>query len=141
MSLFQLGDFTLHGGARGRWKIDCDALADADVEALAEMVRRLVGSFYTVEGVPPGGLRLAGALIAANDWQSVTGGPQAHLIVDDVLTTGDSMGKAAADWLEAGSRRHMGQVVGAVVFACGPCPPWVKAVFQCPLELWLKPEQ
>jgi hypothetical protein len=32
------------------------------------------------------------------------------------------------------------QVQGAVVFARGPCPPWVKAVFQMPECFWLSKE-
>jgi len=36
MNLFQFGDFSLHSGSKSKWKIECDALTDEDVEALAQ---------------------------------------------------------------------------------------------------------
>jgi len=64
MNLFQLGDFTLNSGAKSVWKIDCDALSDGDIAALARMVQILVGPFHSVEGIPRGGLRLAESSLA-----------------------------------------------------------------------------
>lgn len=123
MSLFQLGDFTLNSGAKSRWKLECNALTDDDIKALAEMIRQLVGTFGSVEGVPRGGLRLAEAL---KPFVALTG---PHLIVDDVLTTGGSMERIR------GNR----QCIGAVVFARGQCPLWIDALFQMPECFWLKP--
>ena len=40
MNLFQLGKFTSHAGKELNWKIECDALTDADWECLAEMIAR-----------------------------------------------------------------------------------------------------
>lgn len=135
MSLFQLGDFTLNSGAKSAWKLECDALTDDDIEALALMVRQIVGPFQSVEGVPRGGLRLAKALEphwawlgAGQSWRS------RHLIVDDVLTTGGSMERAKA----AHSGQGRGEILGAVIFARGPCPEWIKPVFQMPEHLWVK---
>jgi orotate phosphoribosyltransferase len=134
MDLFQLGDFTLNSGAKSRWKIEADALTDGDWAALAEMVRQLVGPYSSVEGVPRGGLKLAAALepFAVRDTVS-----NYHLIVDDVLTTGGSMERLASTV----HVRHQKLVKGAVVFARGRCPGWVKALFQMPEVFWLGPRQ
>ena len=127
MNLFQLGDFTLNSGVKSKWKLECDALTDDDIETLAEMIRQMVGPFSSVEGVPRGGLRLAAALQPF----ATLHGP--HLIVDDVLTTGGSMERRKT---ELGSTKGT-KTVGAVVFARGQCPWWIKPLFQCPLELWI----
>lgn len=111
--LFQQGDFTLHGGQETTWKIDCDALTDADVQTLAAMLVERLPSFGSVEGVPTGGLRLADALKASiKPWAT-------HLIVDDVITTGGSMEAV----------RKGRKAIGAVLFARGPCPSWVTPLF------------
>lgn len=114
-ALFQLGDFTLHGGERAGWKIDCDALTPIDWQALAQMLADLLPPFGTVEGVPRGGCKLAAAL---REHASVDSGPL--LIVDDVLTTGASLEAQRAG-------RH---ALGAVIFARGVCPAWVTPLFQ-----------
>jgi orotate phosphoribosyltransferase len=136
MGLFQLGDFTLHSGAKSQWRIDCDRLSDDDIVCLAVMIQQMVGSFRSVEGVPRGGLLLAEALWAFQ----TTSGP--HLIVDDVLTTGDSMEEARAECrlrgYGPGVAAPLPDPVGVVLFARGECPPWVKAVFQTPPDLWEK---
>jgi hypothetical protein len=137
MDLFQLGDFTLNSGAKSRWKLECDALTPGDIEALAEMVRQMVGAFSSVEGVPRGGLRLAEAL---KPFAGISG---PHLIVDDVLTTGGSMERTRdAYWLRKygpGSAVKVGDPVGTVIFARGQRLPWVSALFQMPECFWLKP--
>ena len=114
MSLFNLGQFTLHSGAQSPFKIDCDALTDADLEALAQIGAQMVPLFGKVEGVPRGGLRLKAALDKYADarWSQL-------LIVDDVLTTGGSMER----------QRNGRQAVGLVIFARGPCPSWVTPLF------------
>lgn len=134
MSLFQIGDFVLSSGDKSSFKIDCDALTQADLRALALMISKLVGSFSSVEGVPGGGLLLAEALRLhqAADLNNP------HLIVDDVLTTGSSLERAKV--FRFGFGRHEGKVIGAVVFARGRCPWWVKSLFQMPEALWVKQE-
>lgn len=127
MNLFQLGNFTLASGASSRWKLECDALTDDDIATLAEMIRQMVGPFSSVFGVPRGGLRLAKAL---ERYQELNG---PLLIVDDVLTTGGSIRKYYDD---LGSKESF---VGAVIFARGQCPAWVKPLFQLPECFWLKP--
>lgn len=124
MNLFNLGHFVLHAGKSSAWKIDCDYLTNGDLQTLAALITKLAGPFREVRGVPTGGLRLARYLEPYRQKD----GP--CLLVDDVLTTGSSM--------EA--MRHTAdkdlEVVGAVIFARGPCPSWVKAVFQVLEELW-----
>ncbi|HJS83718.1 MAG TPA: phosphoribosyltransferase [Nitrososphaera sp.] len=100
------------------FKIDCDALSDDEVETLAWLLSKRLPSFSSVEGVPQGGLRLATAMgkFAAKE------GPL--LIVDDVFTTGGSMEEHRAG-------RY--NVIGAVLFARGPCPFWIKPLFSMDL--------
>ena len=95
------------------WKIECDDLTQMDWACLAEVISRRF-LFSEVVGVPRGGLALAKAL-----QPYCTSGPR--LIVDDVLTTGQSM---------EGVRRYQDDV-GVVVFARGPCPDWVYPIFRC----------
>ena len=85
MNLFQLGRFTSHAGSELNWKIECDALTDADWECLAEMIaeRTRFGSVY---GIPRGGTKLANALQKYCDPKY-----SLRLVVDDVYTTGKSM--------------------------------------------------
>ena len=64
-----------------------------------------------------------------------------RLIVDDVLTTGGSMCRLRDELsvaFVAQDPRAESRINGAVVFARGKCPDWVRAVFQCPEELWVK---
>lgn len=111
--LFTFGDFTLHGGERSCWKIDCDALTDGDLVTLARMIADAMPTFGSVEGVPRGGLRIAEALQA-----HVTAGPL--LIVDDVFTTGASMEAHRAGRF----------AIGAVIFARrADWPAWIRPLF------------
>ena len=119
-SLFRVGDFTLHSGDKAQWKIDCDALTDSDIEALAKMICEQVRPFTRVMGIPRGGMRLAKAL------EPFCAPPESCagvLIVDDVLTTGTSMEQARTVRSEA-------LVQGAVIFARGECPEWIVPLFQ-----------
>lgn len=90
--LFNAGDFRLSSGEASNFLIDCNALTDDDLAALAVMVRDWVGLFTHVEGVPEGGLRFAEQLqkfCKASDFER-------RLLVDDVWTTGRSMQEYAA---------------------------------------------
>lgn len=117
MSLFQVGDFQGHSGRRLTWKVECDALTVVDWQDLASIAfhEGLVRPFGVVEGVPSGGLILAKALV-----QYKTRGHPGLLIVDDVLTTGGSM-----EVHRAGREAQ-----GLVIFARGPCPSWITALWQ-----------
>jgi orotate phosphoribosyltransferase len=126
MGLFQLGDFKLHSGEPSSWKIECDALSDSDIEALATLLAWCTPEFSSVEGVPRGGLRIAKALE-----YHITPGVRRHLIVDDVLTTGASMKELCYQRLA----EHKGNITGAVIFARGRCPAWITPLFQMhPIE-------
>lgn len=123
MSLFQLGNFTLHSGQQSDFKIDCDALTGKDWDALASLVKSRF-EYRFVEGIPSGGTKLYGRLYDARQ-------PRRRelpiLIVDDVLTTGQSMEQAAQKWAE---QLPDEKIIGVVVFARGPCPYWVTPIFQ-----------
>ncbi len=112
MSIFKSGKFILHSGGKSEFKIDCDALTDEDIDSIARIIseRRIFSSVY---GVPSGGVRLAAALEKyCKPW-----GPR--LIIDDVLSTGNSMNEVYKDG-----------DAGVVIFARGKCPKWVKPIFQ-----------
>lgn len=124
MNLFQLGRFQLHSGTVSPYKIDTDALSDSDIETLAHYIAHRANTpFHEVIGVPQGGLRLAEAMqkykVKRERW---TG----FLIVDDVLTTGQSM------WATKRSipRPEEPLVYGWVIFSrTDYLPYWVRAIF------------
>ena len=115
MSLFQTGAFILHSGDPSTFKIDCDALTDADWAALAKEIAARVAPFTEVVGIPRGGLKLAEALKPYRT-QKLGG---AFLIVDDVLTTGRSMEEAREE-----HEKKWSLILGAVVFARTSIWPW-----------------
>lgn len=114
--LFQLRDVVLHSGGRSRYIIDCNALSDDSVKCLAFMLAERLPKFGRVEGVPRGGLRLA---LALQDYALHTD-EFPLLIVDDVNTTGNSLEK----------HRAGRDAIGAVIYARGPRPAWVTALFE-----------
>jgi len=83
------------------FKIDCDALTDEDWRDIAGLVASNM-SFSDVYGIPRGGIKLAEAL---TPYCVNKGYPT--LIVDDVMTTGNSM-------LEA--RKKFTGTIGFVLF-------------------------
>jgi orotate phosphoribosyltransferase len=111
VNLFQSGIFTLASGQTVNFKIECDALTEQDWKTLARIAAYVLPPFGNVIGVPTGGLPFAEALE-----EHATVGPL--LVADDVLTTGGSIGK----YMAKGD-------LGVVVFARGPCPPGVTALF------------
>jgi len=115
LSLFIRQDWVMHSGGQGDYKIECDSLTDEDLETLALIISQK-GKFSEVYGIPKGGTRLQHAL---EQYRSSDG---VKLIVDDVLTTGNSMENARQmkNWPDA---------VGVVIFARGPCPHWVKPMW------------
>lgn len=116
MTLFRLGRFTLHSGSESKFKIECDALTEGDLEALAWLIAKKMPPFLRVEGVPRGGLGLASKLERYADAKA-----KLTLIVDDVCTTGASMEK---------QRKGRSDVIGAVIFTRGECPTWVLPLFR-----------
>lgn len=119
MNLFRSGEFVLNSGQVASWKIDCDALSDADLDTLAAVAAQILPPFGSVEGVPTGGLRFAKAMRR----YECHAGPL--LIVDDVLTTGGSM-----------ERHRAGRdAIGVTIFARGVCPAWVRPLFRLTTEM------
>lgn len=124
-NLFVKKDFIMHSGDIGHYKIECDALTNEDLETIAFIIAQKVQQFTKSEGsgiknvygVPTGGTRLA---LALEQYWDPHG--EYRLIVDDVLTTGNSMIQARQDlgWDNA---------LGIVVFARGPCPSWIIPIF------------
>lgn len=113
VDLFARGPHVLSSGLVSDFKIDCDALSDDDICCIAAIIAPLVSPFGEVEGVPRGGTRLALALAE----HATKGG---LLIVDDVWTTGESMGR----------HRNGRDARGAVIFARSKPHPWVIPLFQ-----------
>ena len=130
MNLFQLEETKLHSGRVSSFKIECDALTTQDIECLAWLVSRMVGKFRSVVGVPRGGTRIAEALIRYSCDECDT-----RLIVDDVLTTGGSITRLR-DKLSAESKTPFYLYRGAVLFARGKCPDWIRALNPLPEELF-----
>lgn len=117
--LFQKKDLTLSSGRQSDFKIECDALTDEDWECLAYLISKKI-KFSTVIGVPSGGKKLEQKLIK---YQTVDkSDKQVTLIVDDVLTTGNSMN-------EIKKLIKTKDIKGVVVFARGKCPEWVQPLF------------
>ena len=120
--LFNSGEFTLHSGAKTSFFIDCDALTDQDLDAIAAVIAYNVGPFREVHGIPRGGLRLAEAVkkhAEPNEKLHI----RRPLIVDDVCTTGASFEKARTELNWPTAR-------GVCIFARGEMPYWVSAVFE-----------
>ena len=114
MNLFQLGHFILPSGRDSHFKIECDELNTGDWDALACLGTKILPPFFTVEGVPRGGIPFADS---CKPYRSSEG---ALLIVDDVWVTGKSM-----ETFRCGR-----PAMGLVAFARGPVAPWVTVLFQ-----------
>ena len=86
MDLFQKKTFTSHSGLELKWKIECDAISDAEWDCFATMIMDYqTEPFSRVVGIPRGGLPLQHALE-----QYITKGDHPWLVCDDVYTTGTS---------------------------------------------------
>ncbi len=120
MSLFQKQEIVLHSGIPSDFKIDCDDLSYADVETLCYLISQKF-QFYSVFGVPSGGLKFADCLKK----YCLCDPSYPTLIVDDVLTTGGSMN----GFLKQSGRKDV-NYQGVVIFARGKCPNWVTPIFQ-----------
>ncbi len=81
-------------------------------------------------GIPTGGTKLATALVKYTNKDSIY-----YLIVDDVLTTGTSMEKAAKS---ISDRSRLTR--GVVIFSRSeiPIPEWIHPIFN--MSKWLKGE-
>jgi len=120
--MFIKQEIKLHSGQTSDFKIECDGLNYQDYETLAYLISKRY-YFNSVYGIPKGGDRLAMHLSGYINPYSTD-----ILIVDDVLTTGRSMEEAKHKLAPKCSSRCTFK--GVVIFARGPCPYWVKSVFQ-----------
>lgn len=97
--VFQLRRTTLSSGLISGWRINFERLDDSSVWCFAAQIAQQIGEFGRVEGVPTGGDRLAECL---SRWLQPNS--DRLLIVDDVLTTGESIrrkrnGRLAVGWV------------------------------------------
>ena len=123
--LFHSVDFKSHSGLKLKWKIECDALSDPEWFTISQMIMEISVPFKEAIGIPRGGTKLGNLLN-----QYGTGKREDPIcIVDDVLTTGESMKefKTKRTW------RNPADYIGWVVFARTKTPKWVTALFQMPV--------
>ncbi len=126
MNMFQKEDFVSHAGLNLTWKIECDAMTPEDWDTIAYIVS-LSYKFSNVRGIPRGGLPFQKALEKYEDSSVLK-----ILIVDDVLTSGESMSEFK-DSILKGSRTiwEDKDIQGVVLFSRFPCNlDWVKIIFQ-----------
>ena len=90
MNLFKNENFVSAAGLNLNYKIECDALTDEDLEAIAAIVAPQLKPFWCVVGVPTGGARMVKFFekYRTLEWY---GENFSALIVDDVWTTGKSL--------------------------------------------------
>ena len=124
--LFQAVDFKSHSGLDLNWKIEMDALSDPEWFTICKMILELSPPFRKAVGIPRGGVKL-GNLLNTHATGKRT---DPICIVDDVLTTGESMN----DFKRTRSWREPTEYIGWVVFARTQCPNWVTALFQMPFS-------
>lgn len=97
--IFELRRTTLSSGLVSGWRCNFERFDGPSVWCFATLIARRVGAFGRVEGVPTGGDALARCLAR---WEQPTS--DVLLIVDDVLTTGESIrrqrnGRKAVGWV------------------------------------------
>ena len=126
MNLFQSVNFKSHSGLNLTWKIEMDALSDQDWFTIKKMIMEITPPFREAVGIPSGGVKLGDLLN-----EHATGKEEDPIcIVDDVLTTGESMEYFLTQYQR---NRRPFTAIGWVVFARTQCPPWVTALFQMPV--------
>ena len=123
--LFQSVDFKSHSGLELKWKIECDALSDPEWFTISQMIMEISVPFKEAIGIPRGGTKLGNLLNQYGTRKK----EDPILLVDDVLTTGESMKqfKTKRSW------RYPSDYIGWVVFARTKTPKWVTALFQMPV--------
>ena len=124
IKLFQTTDFKSHSGLDLSWKIECDALQDGEWFTLSKMIMELSPPFSKAVGIPRGGVKL-GDLLNIHGTGKRT---DPICIVDDVITTGESMN----DFRRTKHWREPTEYIGWVVFARTTPPDWVNVLFQMP---------
>ncbi len=124
-NLFIEEEFVGHSGGTLHWKIEMDALTNAEWKCIARMIMEYQkGFFQAAIGIPRGGLKLSQYL---NEYATQNSNDP-YLLVDDVLTTGGSMEQYRDEHLKEKD------VIGWVVFARTIPAGWIKSLFQMPKE-------
>ena len=123
--LFVSRNFKSHSGLDLTWKIEMDALSDAEWWTIKKMIMEITPPFKEVVGIPRGGVKLASLL----DEHTTGEKTDPILIVDDVLTTGASIENFLTSYQR---NRKPFTAIGWVVFARTQWPSWVNALFQMP---------
>ena len=138
--LFKSINFKSHSGLDLTWKIECDVLSDPEWFTIKKMILEVTPPFREAIGIPRGGIKLGNLLN-----EHATGKEEDPIcIVDDVLTTGNSMEKYREEIEKNKSNLEETEVVeskikyepmlsgpiGWVVFARGECPMWINPLFQ-----------
>jgi len=124
--LFKSIDFKSHSGLDLSWKIEMDVLSDSEWVTIKKMIIELTPPFKEAVGIPTGGSKLGDLLN-----EHGTGKEDDPIcIVDDVLTTGESMEYFLTQYQR---NRRPFTAIGWVVFARGQCPGWVTSLFQMPI--------
>ena len=122
--LFVEEDFKSHAGLDLHWKIEMDALDEAEWKCTARMIMEYqTEPFQAAIGIPRGGLKLS---VYLNDY-STQNNNDPYLIVDDVLTTGGSMEEFKKEYFDKN------KVFGWVVVSRQRPPDWVRTLFQMPI--------
>ena len=124
IKLFQTTDFKSHSGLDLSWKIECDALQDAEWFTISKMIMELSPPFSKAVGIPRGGVKLGDLL----NIHGIGKRTDPICIVDDVITTGESMN----DFRRTKHWREPTEYIGWVVFARTTPPDWVNVLFQMP---------
>jgi len=121
-TLFKFDSFISHSGKALDWKIECDSLNMEDWDCFAKIISKKY-TFGDVIGVPTGGDILRECLrpYQTDDCPFV-------LIVDDVLTTGESMERERRRLHDSGV--PFNRISGIVIFAREESPFWITPIFQ-----------
>ena len=122
-NLFVEETFVGHSGGTLHWKIEMDALKDAEWKCIARMIMEHQKDFFQAAiGIPRGGLKLSSYL---NEY-ATQNSKDPYLLVDDVLTTGGSMEQYKEEHLKEKD------VIGWVVFSRTKPVEWINTLFQMP---------
>jgi len=117
-NLLLLESFVSHSGKKLDFKIECDFLTDDDLKVFAYIILKKY-NFSNVIGIPRGGIRLSNILKRHQNSESKN-----ILIVDDVLTTGNSMETMKSKFIDKSN------IKGVVIFSRGEPPDWIDPIFQ-----------
>ena len=126
MSLFRAGIFKLFSGRSSDWAVNCDDLTDDDWDCIRNLILERHPNFSTVVGMTKNGKLLADLLNPFTTTGDV-------LLVDDVLNI--NLMQTQRLWYRTRMSYHSREVSGYVVFACMPCPSWVRALWQLDVRI------